>query len=131
MTEQGSLPRRTSAGSAPEPADDTLSADWPPLVDRRDQGRSRGQRRSRGRGKRRGPLFRVVPAAVVIAIVVVVAVLIVPGRSAPAPVTPGSLITTFLPGEIQKVPDACPSGAGRHGGQLSFRSAQARRAAAP
>ena len=103
MTEQGSLPPRTPAGSAPEPADDALAADWPP------PSRRRGQRRSRGRGKRRGPLFWAVPAAVVIVVVVVIVVLIVPGRSTPATVTPGSLITTFLPGEVQKVPDACPS----------------------
>ena len=105
MIEQGSLPPRTPAGSAPEPADDALSADWPPPARRRGQGRSRG----RGRRNRRGPLFWAVPAAIIVVIVVVVVVLIVPGRSTPAPVTPGSLITTFLPGEIQKVPDACPS----------------------
>jgi len=105
VIEQGSLPPRTPAGSAPEPADDALSADWPPPARRRGQGRSRG----RGRRNRRGPLFWAVPAAIIIVIVVVVVVLIVPGRSTPAPVTPGSLITTFLPGEIQKVPDACPS----------------------
>ncbi|HEY0717885.1 MAG TPA: hypothetical protein VGD68_09745 [Streptosporangiaceae bacterium] len=44
--------------------------------------------------------------AVIAAVIVVV--LVVPG-SAPAPVTPSSLITTFLPGEIQQVPQACPS----------------------
>jgi hypothetical protein len=53
-------------------------------------------------------LFWAIPAVVVIVIAVVVVVLAVPG-SKPAPVTPGSLITTFLPGEIQKVPAACPS----------------------
>jgi hypothetical protein len=29
------------------------------------------------------------------------------GSSGPANVTPGDLVTTFLPGELQKVPDAC------------------------
>jgi hypothetical protein len=53
-------------------------------------------------------LFWAIPAVVVIVTAVVVVVLVVPG-SKPAPVTPGSLITTFLPGEIQKVPAACPS----------------------
>ncbi|MGA2824618.1 MAG: hypothetical protein ABSF03_00690 [Streptosporangiaceae bacterium] len=48
-------------------------------------------------------------AAAVIVVVVVVVVLVVPGGSGPAGVTPGSLITTFLPGEIQKVPNACPA----------------------
>jgi len=45
---------------------------------------------------------------VLVVVAVVVVVLVVPG-SKPAPVTPGSLITTFLPGEIQKVPTACSS----------------------
>jgi hypothetical protein len=45
---------------------------------------------------------------VVVLVAVIVVVLVVPGSS-PAPVVPGSLITTFLPGEIQKVPSACPS----------------------
>jgi len=46
-------------------------------------------------------------AAAVIVVVVVVVVLVIPGGSGPAAVTPGSLITTFLPGEVQKVPGAC------------------------
>jgi hypothetical protein len=32
---------------------------------------------------------------------------VVPGGPAPAPVVPGGLITTFQPGELQAVPDAC------------------------
>ncbi len=109
MTEQGSLPRRTSVGSAPEPAARRALCGLAPT--RAPPGPEAQPRPAAepGRGKRRGPLFWAVPAAVVIVIVVVVVVLIVPGRSTPAAVTPGSLITTFLPGEIQKVPDACPS----------------------
>jgi hypothetical protein len=68
--------------------------------------RRRGTRGQGGRSRRL--LFWAVPAVVVIVVAVVVVVLVVPG-SKPAPVTPGSLITTFLPGEIQKVPAACPS----------------------
>ncbi|HEX3749898.1 MAG TPA: hypothetical protein VHW06_04990 [Streptosporangiaceae bacterium] len=68
--------------------------------------RRRGTRGQGGRSRR--VLFWAIPAVVVIVIAVVVVVLAVPG-SKPAPVTPGSLITTFLPGEIQKVPAACPS----------------------
>jgi hypothetical protein len=33
--------------------------------------------------------------------------LLLPGRSGPAPVTPGALVTTFQPGELRQVPDAC------------------------
>jgi hypothetical protein len=45
---------------------------------------------------------------VVVIVAVIVVVLVVPG-SKPAAVTPGSLVTTFLPDEIQKVPTACPA----------------------
>jgi hypothetical protein len=37
----------------------------------------------------------------------VAAAVVVPGGPAPAPVVPGGLITTFQPGELQTVPDAC------------------------
>jgi len=37
----------------------------------------------------------------------VTAAVVVPGGPAPAPVTPGALITTFQPGELQTVPGAC------------------------
>jgi hypothetical protein len=37
----------------------------------------------------------------------VTAAVVVPGGPAPAPVTPGALITTFQPGELQTVPNAC------------------------
>lgn len=37
----------------------------------------------------------------------VTAAIVVPGGSAPAPVIPDGLITTFQPGELQTVPDAC------------------------
>jgi hypothetical protein len=40
---------------------------------------------------------------------VTAAVLLLAGGSGPASVTPGSLITTFQPGELQQVPDACGS----------------------
>jgi hypothetical protein len=40
---------------------------------------------------------------------VVIVVLVLRGGSGPAGVVPGSLITTFLPGEVQKVPSACTS----------------------
>jgi hypothetical protein len=37
----------------------------------------------------------------------VTAAVVLPGGPAPAPVVPGGLITTFQPGELQTVPDAC------------------------
>ena len=37
----------------------------------------------------------------------VTAAIVVPGGPGPAPVTPDGLITTFQPGELQTVPDAC------------------------
>jgi hypothetical protein len=40
---------------------------------------------------------------------VVALVLLLSGRPGPADVTPGALITTFLPGELQRVPNACHS----------------------
>jgi hypothetical protein len=46
---------------------------------------------------------------VVVAGAVIAVVLLLAGGPGPAPVTPGSLITTFQPGELQKVPNACDS----------------------
>ena len=46
-------------------------------------------------------------ALVVLAGAVVAAVLLTTGGSGPAPVTPDGLITTFQPGELRQVPDAC------------------------
>jgi len=97
----------------PERPDDGAPADWPARPPRgRGHGRARAAGRGHGRGKRgRGPslLTWAVLAAAVIVVAVVVVVLVIPDGSAPAPVTPGSLITTFLPGEIQKAPGACPA----------------------
>jgi hypothetical protein len=103
VTEQGSLPPRTPDISAPEPPGDAVTADWPARV------RRVGGRGHRNRGPRRSPLVWLITAAAAIVVVVVVVVLVFQGGSGPATVTPGSLITTFLPGEIQKVPAACPA----------------------
>jgi hypothetical protein len=95
VAEYGSLP--------PAPPEPDWAIPEEPAPNRR-RPRRRGTRGQGGRSRRL--LFWAVPAVIVVAVVVVV--LVVPG-SKPAPVTPGSLITTFLPGEIQKVPAACPS----------------------
>ena len=44
---------------------------------------------------------------VVVVAAVLTVVLLVGGQSAPATVTPGALITTFQPGELRQVPNAC------------------------
>jgi hypothetical protein len=97
VTEQGSLPPRSPSDWSTEDE----QAD-PALQPRRI---ARAQRHG---ASRRRLLVWGIPAVVAIVVAVVVVVLVTPG-STPAPVTPGSLITTFLPGEIQKVPSACPS----------------------
>jgi hypothetical protein len=98
VTEQGSLPPRP-------PAD--WSADDQPYPDMPESPRRDARNRRRGAQRRRWLVWGV-PAAVVVIVAAIVVVLVKPGSS-PAPVTPGSLITTFLPGEIQKVPTACSS----------------------
>jgi hypothetical protein len=46
---------------------------------------------------------------VVVVGAVVALVLLLSGSPAPAPVTPGSLVTSFQPGELRQVPNACGS----------------------
>ncbi|MFY9931168.1 MAG: hypothetical protein WAK82_24530, partial [Streptosporangiaceae bacterium] len=57
--------------------------------------------------RRRRRWFMLGGALVVLAGAVVAAVLLTTGGSGPAPVTPDGLITTFQPGELRQVPDAC------------------------
>jgi hypothetical protein len=96
VTEQGSLPSRSAS-----PTDDDLP--YPPGPERR------ARSRRHGHGKRGHPLLWAGSAAIVLVVAVVAVVLVFQGGSGPASVTPGSLITTFLPGEVQKVPGACGS----------------------
>ena len=114
MTEQGSLPPRPPADWSADgqpPADDQSSIDDERYrqfgPDAPDSPRRSARDRRRG-AQRRRLLIWGIPAAVVVVVAVIVVVLVGPGSS-PAPVTPGSLITTFQPGEIQKVPSACPA----------------------
>ena len=66
---------------------------------------ARGQaRRAAARRRRR---WLIMAAGLVVLAGGVTAAVVVPGRSAPAPVVPGGLITTFQPGELQTVPSAC------------------------
>lgn len=112
MTEQGSLPPRPPAdwSADDQPSSEDQRYDQPydqPGPDAPESPRRSARIRRRGAQRRRW-LFWGIPAAVVVVVAVIVVVLVVPGSN-PASVTPGSLITTFLPGEIQKVPLACPA----------------------
>ena len=70
-----------------------------------------GRLAARGRvqraAARRRRRWLVMIAGLVVVAGGVTAAVVVPGGPAPAPVTPGALITTFQPGELQTVPDAC------------------------
>jgi hypothetical protein len=65
-----------------------------------------GGRALRAAARRRRRWLIIIAGLVIMAGGVIAAVL-VPDGSAPAPVVPGGLITTFQPGELQTVPDAC------------------------
>jgi hypothetical protein len=65
-----------------------------------------GRRALAHAARRRRRWFMLGGALVVIA-GAVVAVILLTGGSGPAPVTPDGLITTFQPGELRQVPDAC------------------------
>ena len=66
---------------------------------------SRGDRRSDRRKHRRG--FVVAGGAAAVVLVVAAYVLLSGGGSGSSNLGFGSLVTTFLPGELQSVPDAC------------------------
>jgi len=68
--------------------------------------RAPGGRALRAAARRRRRWLIMLAGLVVVAGGVTAAV-VVPGRPPPAPVVPGGLITTFQPGELQTVPDAC------------------------
>ena len=72
----------------------------------RDQSRGSGGRARRA-AARRHRRWLIMAAGLVVLAGGVTAAVVVPGRSAPAPVVPGGLITTFQPGELETVPNAC------------------------
>jgi hypothetical protein len=74
---------------------------------RRRGSESREERRADRRKHRRHFVIGGGAAAVVIAVVVYIVISITGGSGNPAGVGLNSLITTFLPGEIQQVPNAC------------------------
>jgi hypothetical protein len=67
----------------------------------------RGGRAMRAAARRRRRWLVLAGGLVVAAGVVVAVVLLLPSGPGPAAVTPGTLITTFQPGELRQVPGAC------------------------
>ena len=78
-----------------------------PTPARSDGGSRSGDRLLRAAARRRRRWYLLGGGVVVIAAAVVAVVLLTTGGSGPAAVTPDGLITTFQPGELRQVPDAC------------------------
>jgi hypothetical protein len=76
----------------------------------RAQPREVGDRALRKAARKRRRWFLLAGGLVVVAAAVISTVLLLlGGRPGPATVTPGALITTFQPGELRQVPNACDS----------------------
>ena len=107
-------PRRVS-----DPAQDELESQWAQWEQPEDEAegaappsparepREPGGRALRAAARRRRRWYYTGGAVVVVVGAVLAVVLLVGGRPAPAAVTPGALITTFQPGELRQVPNAC------------------------
>jgi hypothetical protein len=85
----------------PPPAEETPRAEPRPAYSRP------GGRALRAAARRRHRWFVMAGGVAVVAGAVLAVVLLAGGRPAPAAVTPGSLVTTFQPGELRQVPAAC------------------------
>ena len=102
----------TSHAPAPEAPQSSQEPDWSDPVSvqafserwKRRGSESRGDRRADRRKHRRRYLIGGGAAAVVIAVAVYFGIR---GNNSPSSVGFGSLVTSFLPGEIEQVPDAC------------------------
>ena len=70
-------------------------------------GRPAAGGRARRAAARRRRRWLIMIAGLVVVAGGVTAAVVVPGGPGPAPVTPGALSTTFQPGELRTVPDAC------------------------
>ena len=95
------------AGPDADPDEEVPAA--PPRVPgrRAPDGRAPGGRAQRAAARRRRRWFVAGGSLVVVAAAVLTVVLLAGGQPGPAAVTPGALITTFQPGELRQVPDAC------------------------
>jgi hypothetical protein len=69
--------------------------------------RESGGRAHRAAARRRRRWYYLGGGVLVVAGAVLAVVLLTGGQPGPAAVTPGALITTFQPGELRQVPDAC------------------------
>jgi len=116
-------PGPRAAGTGPsrvsDPAQDDLEAQWaqwqqpeaeaeeafPPPPAREPRGP--GGRALRAAARRRRRWYYMGGGVVVVVGAVLAVVLLAGGRPGPAAVTPGDLITTFQPGELRQVPNAC------------------------
>ena len=126
MPEQEYLPPRpvAPAGSYRPDRDEEDPPPWadlPPVHGgRRDAGRppagdqnedaprrERGRRAMRAAARKRRRWLVLAGGLVVAAGVAIAVVLLLPSGPGPAAVTPGTLITTFQPGELRTVPNAC------------------------
>ena len=119
MPEQEFLPPRPSARSYRPDRDDEPVPQWaewdesdtdrdedvPPAAPRAPKGP--GGRALRAAARKRRRLFVMVGGVVVVVAAVLTTVLLTASQPGPAAVTPGALITTFQPGELRQVPDAC------------------------
>ena len=90
------------AGQEVPPAEEMPPAEEVPRAEPRP-----GVRALRAAARRRRRWFVMAGGVVVVAGAALAVVLLVGGRPGPAPVTPGSLVTTFQPGELRQVPAAC------------------------
>lgn len=109
--QDGAVPSWPSRdGADPDGEDAPRSRRRRPRGPRRPSGpRGAGERALRAATRRRRRWLIAAGGLVVVAgaAVGVVLVLALAGGPGPAPVTPGALITTFQPGELRQVPDAC------------------------
>ena len=117
----GPGPQAAEAGShrASDPVQDGLDAQWAQWQQPEDEAgqageavpalrpRESGGRAQRAAARRRRRWYYLAGGAVVVVGAVLAVVLLAGGRPGPASVTPGELITTFQPGELQQVPNAC------------------------
>jgi len=102
--------RRVSEPQADEPVPEWAGPDADPDEDMPSAPPRRpGGRALRAAARRRRRWLVMGGGLAVVVATVVTVVLLAGGQPGPAAVTPGALITTFQPGELRQVPDACNS----------------------
>jgi hypothetical protein len=109
VPEQDYLPPRPPGGpDGPGPPDE-VPPPWADLSPVRPARFRPGGRAARAALRRRRRWLVLLAGLVAVAGAATAVVLLAAGGPAPAPVVPGALITTFQPGELQQVPNACRS----------------------